>query len=114
MSIYLYQSPKHTKSPWTFDEHSFVGTKEEDSQTVGYFFTLSDHRSSKSRSPEETKANGRLIESAPDLLECLQLLILKIEDTSPDDFKDYCQDTSPDWEEIAKAKDIIKKAIGYG
>lgn len=100
MSIYSYQPPRHTKSPWEFDGHSFVGTKEEDSQTVGYLFSLSDHRNNKSRSAEETKANGRLIESAPDLLECLQLLLLKIEDTSPD------------WEEVIKAKAVIKKAIG--
>ena len=61
-------STKHTPGPWG-SYRSYIGTEEEDTQTVAY---CDDHRNTRSRSAEETNANGRLIAAAPDLLDALE------------------------------------------
>ena len=98
---------KHTPGKWK-SQGQFIGTDEEDSQTIAY---LSDHRNNKQRSQTETKANGRLIENAPDLLETLVLLLKKINNSSLDDWVDYNIDAKI--VEIENAYKLIEKIDGF-
>jgi len=59
---------EHTAGPWV-EKDGYIGTCEENSQTIAY---LSTHRNKKLRSESETKANGKLIAAAPELLEALE------------------------------------------
>lgn len=62
----------HTPGPWQYRTGDFIGTAEEDYQTVAY---LSDHRNRKPRPTEEKIANGHLIAAAPDLLAALEYYV---------------------------------------
>lgn len=85
---------KHTPGKWkAVDE--FIGTDSDDPQTIAY---LSCHRNIRRRSEEETKTNAKLIESAPDLLEALVNLLVKINKTCIED-----------WVEIREACEAIKR-----
>jgi len=101
---------QYTPAPWKHQENSeFIGTDEDDYQTIAY---VSSHRNRERRSESESTANAKLIASAPELLEALISLLGKLESLSPDDWRDYCQDTSPEFDEVTSAKKVISKALG--
>ncbi len=69
----VQRNHKHTPKYWKYLPSGFIGTTEEDDQTIAY---LSDHRNRKMRPPEETEANGRLIAAAPELLDVLEEMLI--------------------------------------
>lgn len=71
----------YTPGPWIFIAPDFIGTDEEDYQTIAY---VDDHRNRKQRSASEHIANAYLISAAPKLLEALQLAEATIERLAPD------------------------------
>lgn len=66
---------KHTPGPWLYHPPSFIGTDEEDPQTIGY---VSDHRNRKARPSGEMEANGHLFAAAPDLLAALEEMLKEL------------------------------------
>jgi hypothetical protein len=81
----MTHTPGHWKAIGTF-----IGTDEEDSQTIAY---TSDHRNRQRTSIEEQEANARLIAAAPELLEACKAMMdwAKEEATGP--FTDMFEET---------------------
>jgi hypothetical protein len=61
MHMNVFQK-RYTPAPWKVID-GFIGTDEDDSQTIAY---VSDHRNRKTRNSEEEVANAQLIASAPE------------------------------------------------
>ncbi|HEY9610641.1 hypothetical protein [Allocoleopsis sp.] len=102
---------KYTPAPWKTDEIHFVGTDEEDSQTIAY---VSDHRNRKRRTETENKANAKLIATAPELLEAANDFVCRLEDSSLDDIEETLWRPDGDgWEELTRLKAAIQKALMY-
>jgi hypothetical protein len=91
-------------------EGDFIGTDEEDTQTVAY---LSNRRNNSNRTKEETKANGRLIAAAPDLLAAAITFVNRI-----GDYYEISSESSTlwrrggdEWDELTALKEAINKAL---
>ena len=91
-------------------EGAFIGTDEEDTQTIAY---LSNHRNNRSRTKKETKANGRLIAAAPDLLAAAIKFVDRI-----GDYNEISSESSTlwrrggdEWDELTALKKAINKAL---
>ena len=87
---------KYTPSPWK-NVDGFIGTDEEDSQTIAY---LSDHRNMKQRTDAEEEANATLIAASPELLEAAIKLANRLEHT---EFQGLT--------ELTALKQVIEKAL---
>ena len=98
-------SPKHTPGNWKA-VGEFIGTDEEDSQTVAY---LSCHRNKTHRPELETQANARLIANAPALLKVLVGVLTKLENTSVDDWAEYSSCSDCRFLEIEEALKVINQ-----
>lgn len=96
----------HTAGPWFADGH-FVGTNEQDTQTVAY---VDDHRNKKLRTDEEHRANARLIAAAPEMLEAMRDALGNLGDivrhAEPESVREQAEAT---WHAL---KAVIKKAEG--
>jgi len=91
----------YSPSPW-YSKGGFIGTDEEDIQTIAY---LSDHRNSRLRPNTESESNGLLIAAAPELLEALENLLIKLDQLSTDDWRLL------GLTEVTIAKAVIAKVI---
>ncbi len=99
---------RYTPAPWKA-VNGFIGTDEDDSQTIAY---VSDHRNRKQRGDEEEEANAQLIASAPELLEAAQAFVSRLEDSSLDDIRETLWIPDGDgWAELTQLKQAIAKAL---
>lgn len=82
---------KHTPAPWSYKNNCVIGDNA--TEVVAQVFGFDT---------KEKKANAKLIAAAPDLLEALQLMVSRFENSHIGYIKsDYAK---------AKAKSAIKKA----
>ena len=90
---------------------AFIGTDEEDTQTVAYL--SNDYRNNSRRTKKETKANGRLIAAAPDLLAAAIKLVNRIEGyyEISSESSTLWRRGSNEWDELTELKKAINKAL---